>query len=422
MAHIPFALPAMDGAEEAAVVKVLRSGWLTTGDEAARLEKEFAAFVKSPFALAVSSATAGLHMGLEVCGVGPESFVITTPFTFVASAEVIRYLGGHPLFADIDPDTLNIDPVKVEEILAGRGKRPAGGAGSKATGDKSAHKKDISAILPVHLCGKMCDMKSIMSLSKAYRVPVVEDVAHAFPAWREGKHAGTMGKVGVFSFYATKPLATGEGGMVVTTGAELAKKMSRLRLHGIDRHVWDRYHARGPAAWEYDITVKGYKYNMPDTAAALGRVQLGKTAAHRDRRGTIASAYLNGFNDCDFLILPSGRPEDSDHSWHLFIVRINPRNLSIDRDEYIRRLMEAGIGVSVHYKPLHLMSYYKKLYGFKPSDFPESLKVFKTCFSLPLYPGLSDEQVGFIVRKVKEIGGAFHRAAVYGGTGKGKKG
>lgn len=376
--------------EERAVISVMRSGWLTTGAVTARFEKAFARYLGVPHALALNSATAGLHLALEAVGVGPGTFVITVPYTFVASAEVVRYLGAELIFVDIEEKTGNMDVAALETAL--NGCREGG--------------RKVSAILPVHVAGLPCDMAGILGLAGKHGIPVIEDAAHAFPVKTGGKYAGTLGAVGVYSFYATKTITTGEGGMAVTADDAIARRIRVMRLHGIDRDVWNRYTSPS-ASWQYDVVAPGYKYNITDIASAIGLAQLAKAADFMAKRRRLAERYLKGLSGCGFLTLPAAPAE---HAWHLFIVRIKPDALSIDRDRFIAELSGAGIGTSVHYIPLHLMSYYRDRYGFKPEDFPVSLAAFKTCISLPLYPSLTNREADRVIRRVRGIGERFSRA------------
>lgn len=379
--YIPFSKPSLDGNEEKAVCKVLKSGWLTTGKETLAFESEFASFLDMPFAIALNSGTAGLHLSLEAAGVRSGSFVITTPYTFTASAEIVRYLGADPCFVDIDEHTYNINPDLMEHVLKKRSEK-------------------ISAILPVHIAGYSCEMDRIEELSKTYRIPVIEDAAHAFPGKYGNRYTGTIGTAGVFSFYANKTITTGEGGMVVTSNRNIADRIKIMRLHGMDREAWDRY-TYPESSWFYDVVEAGYKYNLTDLAAAIGRVQLGKADLFCKKRKKIAGRYNEEFQNFDFLKIP---PDNTGHSWHLYILKIVPERLTITRDEYIMQLKEAGIGTSVHFIPLHLMSYYKKRYGFKDNDFPNALKNYLVSFSIPIYPDLSSSQVERIIHTIKEIG------------------
>lgn len=386
---IPFARPSLGREEEEAVLAVMRTGWLTTGEAAARFEEEFARVAGSRHALALCSATAGLHLCLEALGVGPDSAVLTTPYTFAATAEVIRYMGADPLFVDIDRETMNIDPAALRRALEDR--RREGGR--------------VSAMIPVHVAGLPCDMEAIGKLSREFGVPVVEDAAHAFPVRSGGRFVGTIGDAGVYSFYATKPITTGEGGMVVTDRDDLARRIRLMRLHGIDRDIWNRY-TSAAASWRYDVVAPGFKYNLTDMAAAIGRVQLTKADALLVRRRGIALRYIQAFRDLDGLVPP---PAAAGHAWHLFIVRLREAALSIDRDRFVEELQARGIGVSVHFIPLHIMSYYRETYGLRPEDFPVAMECYRACISLPLYASMTDAEVDRVVAAVSEVCRRFSR-------------
>ncbi len=379
---IPFALPSIGKEEEEAVISVLRSGWLTTGSVVAEFERSFAEMLNIKYAVALSSATAGLHLSLMALNTKRGDFIITTPYTFASVAEVSCNMNAHPCFIDIEKDTFNMDPFLLEKQIKRKD-------------------KNISAIIPVHIGGLPCDMKSILEIAVKSDIPVIEDAAHAFPVNYNGKPAGTLGDAGVFSFYATKTITTGEGGMFVTNNKNIAEKVSILCFHGIDRKVWDRYQIKKSTSWDYNIVEAGCKYNLTNIAAAIGLAQLKKAKAFLKRRTEIAEIYLKEFSESDFLIMP---PVSKDHAWHLFIVGIEENKLTVNRDQVINLLTDSGIGVSVHYKPLHLMQYYKKKYGYKPEDFPVSFKKYKRSFSLPIYPDLTDNQVYRIVDTVKQIG------------------
>jgi len=382
---IPFARPSIGTEEEQAVLKVLRSGWLTTGIETKSFEEEFAAFTDTANALAVNSATSGLHLVLEAFGVGPGDKVITSPYTFTSTAEVIRYLGADPVFADIDPETFNISPLETAKLLE---KDPS-----------------IKGIIPIHIAGHPCDMNALLELKKKYNIFILEDAAHAFPVKYNGKFLGSIGDAGVFSFYATKTITTGEGGMIVTNNETAAKRMSTMRLHGIDREIWDRYTSDKPG-WQYSIVDAGFKYNMPDILAALGREQLKKAYMFLEKRKGIANFYFKRFKDLDFLRLPE---KHKNHGWHLFMPRIIPEKLTISRDLFIQELISKGIGISVHFIPLHIMPYYKNKYGYDESDYPETLKAYNSVFSLPIYPDLTEDQLEKIVSAVIDTGVKFRR-------------
>lgn len=387
---IPFARPSIGHEEEKAVLEVLRSGWLTTAEQTRKFEEEFAAFTGAPYALAVNSATAGLHLALEALGIGPGDKVLTTPYTFTSTAEVVRYLNADPVFIDIDPASLTIDPRGIEEALQ--------------------RDSTIKAIIPVHIAGYPCDVEGINSTAGRYGVRVVEDAAHAFPIRVNGKFLGTGSDLGVYSFYATKTITTGEGGMVVTSDSSLAERIARMRLHGIDREVWRRYTSSN-ASWKYDVVAPGYKYNLPDIAAAIGRVQLKRSEMLLNRRRRIAETYLDSLAGYDFLRLP---PHHENHAWHLFIIRLVPEALNIERDEFIEELQARGIGVSVHFIPLHMMTYYKEKYGYKAEDFPNSLEAYQTAISLPIYPDMRDDQIQRVIETVISIGTAHYRGAYNG--------
>ncbi|GHT92479.1 spore coat protein [Spirochaetia bacterium] len=433
---IPFARPFVGKEEEDAVLRVLRSGWLTTGQETLALEKEFAAFLQntgnlpqstqstqredkdsslpSSFAsfavnsssspplpcLAVNSATSGLHLALEACGVGPGDLVLVPSCTFTSTAEVVRYLGAEPVFVDVAPGGFHLDPKALERSLEGlKRDRP----GSK-----------VKAVMPVHYGGLPCDMKAIMEISRHYGLKVIEDAAHSFPSivpydpWagtEDPYFAGAIGDAGVFSFYATKTMTTGEGGMVVCRNSELAARISIMRSHGIDRSVWNRY-TDTKASWYYEVVAPGFKYNLPDILSALGRVQLGRAWDMLRMREDIARRYNEAFaGDGRFLIPPTG----PGNAWHLYPLRLKPGTLSIGRDAFIRKLQEGGIGVSVHFIPLHTMPYYKKTYHLNDDDFPETMKSFREEISLPIWQGMTGTQVERVIAMVKGIGSRYSK-------------
>jgi len=388
---LPFALPDIGEAEIQAVTESMRSGWLTTGPNAREFEREFASYVGADVeAVAVNSATAGLHLALEAIGIGPGDEVITTTHTFTASAEVARYLGAEPVLVDIDPATLCISPAAIERAITPR----------------------TRAIVPVHYGGLSCDMDSILAIARKHDLKVIEDAAHALPASWQGQRIGSLrSDLTVYSFYATKTLATGEGGMVVTRDPALAKRCRVMRLHGIDRDAFDRFTSKKPA-WYYEIVAPGFKYNMTDTAAAMGRVQLRRVQQMRDRRARIAAAYDQAFADLPLTLPPCpGRTPgvervahrgDDEHSWHLYAIRIH-QEAPLKRDDFIVRMTENGIGCSVHYVPLHLQPYWRDRYGLTPDMYPHSQSAFEGMVSLPIYSRMSDADVRRVTESVRQL-------------------
>jgi dTDP-4-amino-4,6-dideoxygalactose transaminase len=368
MEQIPFARPTIGEDEIDAVSTVLRSGWLTTGSETLAFEEEFSSCIGAPYALAVNSATAGLHLALDAVGTAPGDVVIVPSLTFTATAEVARYLGAEIAFADITADGMLIDPEHVERLAA----------------RITAEGKRVAAIVAVHLAGEVVPMEELRSIASRYRCALIEDSAHAFPSATPDGYAGTLGDVGVFSFYANKTITTGEGGMVVTGDPEIAKRVRAMRLHGIDREAWRRYtDPRG--SWRYDVIAPGYKYNMTDIAAAIGRVQLRRAEDFLNRRRRIARTYNEAFAPLQrngLATCPEDRPG---HAWHLYILRVTGPGV---RDEVVRRLQDAGIGVSVHYTPLHRMSYWRERYPDQQRELVNTDRRFEEILSLPLYPDL----------------------------------
>ncbi|WIV96685.1 DegT/DnrJ/EryC1/StrS family aminotransferase [Kinneretia aquatilis] len=378
---LPFALPEIGEDEIHEVVDTLRSGWVTTGPKAKRFEQEFAAFLGEPEieCIAVNSATAGLHLALEAMGIGPGDEVITTTHTFTATAEVVRYLGADVVLVDIDPATLNIDPRLVEAAITPR----------------------TRCIIPVHYAGLAVDMIAILDIARKHGLRVLEDAAHALPTTLEKELIGTMGSdATVFSFYANKTMTTGEGGMLVTRNAELAKRAKVMRLHGMNRDAFDRFQSVVPS-WRYEIVAPGFKYNLTDLAASLGLHQLKKLSSFQRRREWIAAAYNQSFADLP-LILPPQAPEGDVHAWHLYVLRLTDA-VQIDRDAFIEAMFAAGIGCSVHYIPLHLQPYWRDRYGLTPEQFPHSQEAYERSFSIPLYTAMSDADVQRVIAAVRRI-------------------
>ncbi len=368
---LPFALPEIGDDEIAEVVDTLRSGWVTTGPKAKRFEDDFTAFLGDPslHSMAVNSATAGLHLALEALGIGPGDEVITTTHTFTATAEVVRYLGADVVLVDIDPATLCIAPALVEAAITPRTK----------------------AILPVHYGGLAADMPALLAIAQRHGLKVVEDAAHALPTTCGGALVGTLAsEATVFSFYANKTITTGEGGMVVTRDAALAKRIRTMRLHGMSRDAFDRFTAKVPS-WYYEIVAPGFKYNLTDIAAAMGIHQLRRARAFHARRTQIAQAYDAAFAGLP-LLTPPGPAAGDLHAWHLYPLRLSDA-APIDRDALIERLFAAGIGCSVHYIPLHLQPYWRDRYALRPEQFPHSQHAYERMLSLPIYTRMTDVDV-----------------------------
>jgi dTDP-4-amino-4,6-dideoxygalactose transaminase len=379
---IPFHAASIDEEDIAGVVAVLRSGWLTTGPRARAFEKSFAeALGGGVTALAVNSCTSGLHLALEALHVREGDLVLTTPYTFTATSEVIRYLGAHPVYADVDPVTGNLTRETVAEAFD----RLAG-----------AQRTRVKALVPVHFAGLPCDMTGLTGLAAQHGWAVVDDAAHALPAQHQGVPIGRWGAATAFSFYATKTLCTGEGGMVVTPHHGLAARMRTMRMHGIDRDAIDRY--RMPDSWRYQVVAPGYKYNLPDVAAALGSTQLRKLHTMHARRAAVAAQYDAAFREVDGLAPPPHAVPGDEHAWHLYALRVTDG--AAVRDELVRELARLGIGTSVHFIPLHLQPYYSRLYDIGPGSFPAADALFAQEVSLPLFPDMTPEQVARVVDAV----------------------
>ena len=376
--QIPFHRSAIDEAEVAAVREVMESGWLTMGPKTLEFEQAFARYVGARHAVAVSSCTAALHLALEAVGLQAQDEVLLPTTTFTATAEVVTYFGARPVFVDIDPLTMNLDPQDAARRITSR----------------------TRAIIPVHLAGQPCDMREIHSLADDHGLHVVEDAAHALPASYRGQRIGTVSGLTAFSFYATKPLATGEGGMVTTDREELANRIRLLRLHGISRDGGKLDTAEG--SWDYEVVARGYKYNMTDLQAVLGLSQLSQCDARWAARCRIARRYTEAFRALEGLEAPTVR-EDRQSAWHLYILRLQVERLRINRDTLVRELKERGIGTSVHFIPLHLHSYYQTTYGYKAGGFPQAEREYRRCLSLPIYPTMSDKDVDRVIASVAEI-------------------
>jgi dTDP-4-amino-4,6-dideoxygalactose transaminase len=372
--YLPFSPPTIGPEEIAEVVDTLQSGWLTTGPKTRQFEKRFSEFVGSPSALALNSCTAGLHSALVALGIGAGDEVITTCLTFAASVNVIEHAGARPVLVDVEPDTLNLDPISVERAISPR----------------------TRAILPVHFAGHPVDLDAIRSLAGPRRLAIVEDAAHAVGAKYQDDWIGGGRNLAAFSFYATKNLTTGEGGML-TGDEELTSRARIISLHGMSREAWRRYEQGG--GWKYDVVHPGFKYNMTDLQASLGLCQLRRLPAFQRRRREIADAYSDAFRELDEIEIPSSRP-DVVHAWHLYVIRLKTAGLSIGRDQFVTELADRNIGTSVHFIPIHLHSYYREKYGYQDSDFPVANSSFRRMLSLPINPSMTDQDVADVIDAV----------------------
>jgi dTDP-4-amino-4,6-dideoxygalactose transaminase len=386
MLKIPFSKVSCNGREFEYIKEVIESGWLTTAGKAQEFERLFAQRVNASFACAVNSCTAALHLGLEALGVKPGDKVFVPAMTFTASAEVIRYLDAHPLVLDVEYGTALLTPAILEAAIV---KNP-----------------DVKYLIVVHFGGQAAEMindnkTGILDVCKKHGIKILEDAAHAFPSSINGKMIGSIGDITCFSFYANKTITTGEGGMLTTNDENIYKRVKVMRLHGINRDVWDRFTSDKPS-WEYDVIAPGYKYNMPDLNAAIGLAQLEQADDFRDARMEIANYYFEHLSDCDWIDLPICRVAMDDHSWHLFPIVLNEKS-HVLRNRFIELMSEAGIGTSVHYKPLFRMTYYRDTYSLKENDYPSAEKIWNGTVSLPIFPGLTIDNLAFIVKIIKKI-------------------
>ncbi len=408
--QVPFFRPDLSEREISEVVDALRSGWLTTGPRVRRFEKEFAAAVGASHAVAVNSCTAALHLAVEALGLKAGEAVLVPAMTFAASAEIVRYLGAIPILVDCDPSTLNMDLADAERKLADL---PAGRLPRSIP-----QQARVVGIIPVHVGGWMMDTDAVRALAERHGIWVVEDAAHAFPAaWRPRAGApfkrcgeGTS-DVACFSFYANKTITTGEGGMAVTENADLARRMRMMSLHGLSQDAWDRY--SGGRSWDYRIVAPGFKYNLTDVAAAIGIHQLARAEAMRLERQAIAQQYLEAFAEIEALELPPVGP-DRIHSWHLFPIRLRSGRLAVDRNVFLDELKESGVGCSVHWRPLHLHPYYQETFGWRPADLPVATAVWEGLISLPLFPGMREEEIAHVIETVERLCAKYARRSVAG--------
>jgi dTDP-4-amino-4,6-dideoxygalactose transaminase len=387
---LPFSPPLIGDEEIAEVIDTLRSDWITTGPKVKRFEQEFASFVGAAEALAVSSCTAALHLALLSLEIGPGDAVLLSPLTFCSAAHVIEHVGARPVLVDVEPDTLNIDPQLLREVI------------QKAV---QQHSLRVKAIMPVHLYGHPCELDSILKIAEENGLAVIEDAAHALPAAYKSRMIGSQATTSAvplatcFSFYATKNLTTAEGGMLVGT-PELLERARVWSLHGMNRDAWKRYGSQG--SWSYEVVCPGYKYNMTDLQAALGLMQLRSLTGFHARRREIVRQYNAVLSEYKQLEIPVTRDEVS-HAWHLYVIRLNLQMLAVNRGEFIAQLAARNIGSSVHFIPIYHHKYYREKYAFDECDFPVASREYERIVSLPLSPRMTDSDVTDVLDAVVEI-------------------
>lgn len=376
-AMLPFSPPDIGQEEIDEVVDSLRSGWITTGPKTVKFEQALAEYLGCKNVIALNSATAGLFLCLKTLDIGQGDEVITTPYTFAATVNVILHSGATPVLVDVCRDDFNIDPAQIE----------------KAVTDKT------KAIIPVHFAGRSCDLDAITAIADKHHLTVIEDAAHAIGTEYKGKKIGGISRFSVFSFHAVKNLTTGEGGAVTTNDSEAAEKLRTMALHGMNKDAWKRFAPGGK--WHYDIVAPGYKYNMMDIQAALGIHQLRKLEKNLVKRNGIVEQYRLGLSDIPQIMLPKDT-NDGRHSRHLFPILIDFTQLKIDRDRFIELLMQENISSNVHYTPVHLFSYYREHLGYKSGDFPVAESLSAREITLPLYTRLTSEDVDDVISAVRK--------------------
>jgi dTDP-4-amino-4,6-dideoxygalactose transaminase len=377
LTEIPFHKPYITEDEISEVLDSLRSGWITMGPKTIEFEEKFNEYIGSKNAVSMNSCTACLHLALKVIGIKEGDEVIVPTITFTATAEVITYFNARPVLVEVEEDTSNIDVSKIEKKIT----------------------KKTRAIIPVHYGGQPCDMDEILGIAREYNLIVIEDAAHSIPAWYKNRKIGTIGDITCFSFYATKSLTTGEGGMATSENDEWADKMRILRLHGISKDAWKRYTNEG--SWYYEVVDAGYKYNMTDIQAALGIAQMKKIEWMRERRKEIALRYTEAFEAFDEVTTPYVKAE-RESTWHLYVLKLNLGMLKIERNHFIEELKKRGIMTSVHFIPLYRHPYYKSTYKYNLRDFPVSESIYEQIISLPIYPGMTDGDVERVIEAVKD--------------------
>jgi dTDP-4-amino-4,6-dideoxygalactose transaminase len=381
---LPFHVPDINDEEIDAVVDTLRSGWLTTGRKVRQFEKDFAKTVGASHAVAVNSGTAALHLALEAIELDADDEVIIPTMTFAASAEVVLYFKARPVLVDCRPDTLNLDPDQLEKAITPK----------------------TRAIMPVHIGGQACEMSRILDIARHYHLRVIEDAAHALPTRYQGQMVGTIGDITCFSFYATKTITTGEGGMATTENPEWEERMRIMSLHGISRDAWKRYTAEG--SWYYEILYPGFKYNLTDIAAAIGIEQLKKCQRFWEARQRCARLYNEGLGDIPGVTIPSVE-QGMQHAWHLYIIQLDLEQLRIGRNEFVDLLRQENIGTSVHFIPLHLHPYYRHTFNYRPEHFPQASAAYERIISLPIYPKMTQADIEEVIAAVRHIARDYRR-------------
>jgi dTDP-4-amino-4,6-dideoxygalactose transaminase len=372
---LPFSKPSITKAEIHEVVKTLKSGWLTTGKKAKLFEERFAQYVGTKHAVSLSSGTAALFLSLIVNNIQPDDEVITTPLTFISTANVVHHLRARPVFCDIDENTYNIDPTRIEEKISKRTK----------------------AIIPVHYSGQPCDMMSIMKIARKFHLSVIEDAAHAMGAEYYGKKVGSLGNLTCFSLFPTKNITTGEGGIITLNDDKKAQRLLQLRLHGMTKDGWKRYTKEG--SWYYEVHEAGFKYNLADINAAIGLVQLKRLAALNQKRKQLVDYYKKKLSNFPGIRVLNIQP-DKKSSWHIFPIWVDKDILGIDRNRLVQELWNRNIGTSVHFIPLHLQPFYQKTFAYKKGDFPIAEKTFEGIVSLPLFPQMNQSDIDAVVSAI----------------------
>ena len=380
---LPFHVPLIEDDDVQAVVEVLRSNWITSGPKVEQFELAFANAVGARHAIAVTSCTAALHLALDAIGLTRDDEVLVPTLTFAATGEVVTYFGAKPVLVDSEPSHFNLDVDQLDRLATNR----------------------TRAIITVDFAGHPCSYDRILDFARRKGLSVIEDAAHAFPAKYRGRHIGNICQLTAFSFYATKTITTGEGGMVTTDDDMLASRIRLMRLHGMSQDGWKRYSAEG--SWQYDILEAGYKYNLTDIQAALGLSQLAKAGRMRKRRAQIVDHYRTGLPQCRGAFRGLPQSPDVEHAWHLFVVLIEPNLLRISRDRVIDELRSRGIGTAVHFIPLHRHTLYKRQWQYDATQFPVAESFFQRCISLPLYPGMAEQDVDRVVDALGDIATRF---------------